>query len=279
MKPSRDIRIFTHLDERIQLYKAIGVVDPEMLEIFTYKENSILPNPNWIDNTIEPIKKQHSRFEEFGMNIFFGKMKTEFISTLQQLDFGTCNDRREVYDYFKNNEPLSIRINNQISEFIQSKIFHNCRDIVFHNLISSDFGKPSLNFELLGNGFYHHTGLHIDRSELLELGNFHLSRQRICINLGETRYLYFSPYSADSLVNEFKQLKTDITFEDILEMYKVHLRDEPIYVLPIPRGYYYIAPTDNVIHDGSSVHHKTFDVACVYLGHFNVFCENELLYF
>jgi len=209
-------------------------------------------------------------------SMFYGKLSDNFILLLDKLNLKECEDINDVLSFFKENESLSRQINNQITSFIESTFFQHSYDIKFHTLAITSPGIRSINYIENKNGRREYTGLHFDRSEIQPFGSFHKSKQRICINLGETRYVYFSPYSANEITSELYKKYKNVVFEDVLHLYKDHFSKEPIYIMAIPKGHFYIAPSDNVLHDGSSIYHNSYDVCAVFLGNFNIFCENGI---
>ena len=67
-----------------------------------------------------------------------------------------------------------------------------------------------------------------------------------------------------------------VEFDNILSLYYRFYKKKPVYAVEIPFGHYYIAPTDNLIHDGSSKNHKNFDVTLHYLGNFKINKQYEV---
>jgi len=55
-----------------------------------------------------------------------------------------------------------------------------------------------------------------------------------------------------------------------MEVYYDYYKDYPIKVIEMPHGSYYIAPTDNLIHDAGTINHSNFDITLHYLGNFKL---------
>ncbi len=170
-----------------------------------------------------------------------------------------------------------ITFDNGINAFLKSNLLSTSEDIVFQTLAVSRQGLQTLNFKFIEESM-RYTGLHLDRSEDKKLGKCHTAQQRICFNLGETRYLYYCPISADKLKETLeKKVSHEVNFDNIIDLYYEHFKDYPINVVELPFGNFYIAPTDNVIHDGSTINHINPDITLVYLGYFNL-NTNEKIY-
>lgn len=94
-----------------------------------------------------------------------------------------------------------------------------------------------------------YVGLHIDSWDSLPLSERKKSKNRICFNIGkEARYLYFINIPADQLVSE----NQDAEIDKIVTEFLVNNPQYPVIRLKINPFEGYIAPTEYVIHDGST---------------------------
>jgi hypothetical protein len=102
-----------------------------------------------------------------------------------------------------------------------------------------------------------------------------LSKNRVCINIGtEDRFFLFvnlplhavfkfaegSTYSASP-----KSLAIDVC-----KMFMLKFPLYPVVKLKVSPGEAYLAPTENIIHDGCTVGQKIFDLHFTFLGRFRV---------
>jgi hypothetical protein len=125
-------------------------------------------------------------------------------------------------------------------------------------------------------------GLHLDSWEKLPLRRRHFSKQRICINLGqETRYFLFVNRTLLQLVTDLNLQDPDYFYQDyrgvrLAEKF-MKMRDRyPIVSLAIHPGEAYIAPTENIIHDATSMSKQLPDWSLTFLGKFRLDCSHEL---
>lgn len=94
-----------------------------------------------------------------------------------------------------------------------------------------------------------YVGLHIDSWDKLPLSERKKSKNRICFNIGkEPRYLYFINVPAHQLVNENEGSDVDKIVNDFL----VNNPQYPVIRLKVNPFEGYIAPTEYIIHDGST---------------------------
>ncbi len=101
-------------------------------------------------------------------------------------------------------------------------------------------------------------GLHIDSWDQLSLGERHQSQNRLCINLGKgERALQFIPIQARQMKHNLSTLSSElgehlqtITGKDSVLAYLEHFSETPVLRIKLKPGQAYIAPTENIIHDG-----------------------------
>nr|WP_052324687.1 hypothetical protein [Hassalia byssoidea] len=119
-------------------------------------------------------------------------------------------------------------------------------------------------------------GMHLDSWDRDTLRRRHKSRNRICINLGcEERYFLFINLT---LMDMFHALGLSDP-EDIYKNYRgTSIGDKfmksypsyPVVKLKVAPGEAYIAPTENVIHDASTISKKYSDITLTFLGYFGI---------
>jgi hypothetical protein len=121
-----------------------------------------------------------------------------------------------------------------------------------------------------------YVGLHLDSWENSPLRRRHLSSNRICINIGqESRYFLVINLS---LMKIFDLLELS-TISDISQHYRgVKLPSEfmrnfpnyPVIKITLAPNEAYIAPTENIIHDASTLDKQELDFSLTFLGKFGI---------
>jgi hypothetical protein len=100
-------------------------------------------------------------------------------------------------------------------------------------------------------------GLHLDSWDQLPFALRHKARVRLSVNLGQSsRYLLFLGLTAAAVHGACVQaglLVEDCQPTPIGRSFMARWPECPIVRLEVPPGYAYVAPTDNVYHDGSSI--------------------------
>jgi hypothetical protein len=110
-----------------------------------------------------------------------------------------------------------------------------------------------------------YNGLHVDNWDQLCLDSRHLATNRICINIGqEDRYFLFLPLSLMDIVTALSeeigdQWKVPGRYTLIGRQFMERFPDVPVVRCRLGPGEAYIAPTENLVHDGSSIGQSDMD--------------------
>ncbi|AFY34504.1 hypothetical protein [Calothrix sp. PCC 7507] len=119
-------------------------------------------------------------------------------------------------------------------------------------------------------------GLHLDSWEKAPLKRRHLSKNRICINIGtETRYFLLINLS---LMKMFEMLGLSTAIDvsryyrgvELPDQFMTTFPDYPVVKIALEPNQAYIAPTENIIHDASSLEKQELDVTLTFLGKFGI---------
>jgi hypothetical protein len=139
----------------------------------------------------------------------------------------------------------------------------------------SDPGQFTVTKDEFGASRQRLAGMHLDSWDRLPLRHRHRSRNRLCINFSrEARYSLFINLP---LLSMFRYLglsdPTDIYSDyrglSVGQRFMGACPDYPVVRLQIEPGEAYILPTDNAIHDASTVGNRFPDITLTYLGYFS----------
>jgi hypothetical protein len=121
-------------------------------------------------------------------------------------------------------------------------------------------------------------GLHIDNYDGLPVRKRADARNRICVNVGsQSRYLLFLPLQTDFLLSRVElhpqatAQQRKLASEDHRELVHQYFRLHPhsrIYRIEMAPGEGYVAPTENIVHEGSTLGTGARDYSMVWLGRF-----------
>jgi uncharacterized protein len=120
-----------------------------------------------------------------------------------------------------------------------------------------------------------YVGLHVDSWEKALVVNRHLSRNRICLNLGkEDRYFLFINLTlikmAQLLALSTAEIEQHPGGTSLAEKFMQTFPSYPVIKLRLHPGEAYIASTDNMIHDATTLTKQYPDIAIHFLGNFGM---------
>lgn len=113
-------------------------------------------------------------------------------------------------------------------------------------------------------------GLHVDNWDGKDLSNRADRRNRISVNCGvEDRYLLFFPFLISDVVQQNERIMSRSEIREAVRNAVQRHRSTPIVRLRVPSMHLYIAPTENLVHDGQCHSHVAPDITFVSLGKFS----------
>lgn len=142
--------------------------------------------------------------------------------------------------------------------------------LVIHPVSINSVGLPTVTFNQATQQLI---GLHLDSWDKLLVEQRHLSTNRICINLGlEDRFLLFVNLSLIDMMRltQMDSLSSQRSPIAIRHDFLTKYPDYPVIKLRILPGEAYIAPTENMIHDGCTIGKQFFDITLTIRGHINL---------
>jgi hypothetical protein len=115
------------------------------------------------------------------------------------------------------------------------------------------------------------SGLHVDDWDRLEHGRRRDSRRQMCVNLGsEDRFFVFAPATVDELDVARAHFATGDIYLGVGRALFASSPEARVCKVRVRPGEAYIAPTDNLVHDGTTVGNGAIDVNFSIRGHFGV---------
>lgn len=129
------------------------------------------------------------------------------------------------------------------------------RDVVFSGVTSH---RQDLATVTVDTKTSQRIGLHIDSWDRLPNSRRHLATNRVCINLGpEPRHFLFLGVTVQGMRSRLALAGIPLAAPDdsksVLDAFFHRYPDEPVWRLTLRKGEGYIAPTENVVHDASTV--------------------------
>ncbi|MFJ7204493.1 hypothetical protein ACIQWR_13275 [Streptomyces sp. NPDC098789] len=113
-------------------------------------------------------------------------------------------------------------------------------------------------------------GLHLDNWDKLTYGDKHTARRRLCLNLGPgTRYIILGAIDAQHVSRAVHRMDYALRYPhtDDFRVYVADGRPLPVFRIRLAPGEGYVAPTEYLLHDGSSEGEDEPSAAAFWLGH------------
>ncbi|PWN69287.1 hypothetical protein C1631_014625 [Chryseobacterium phosphatilyticum] len=236
-----------------------------------YYHNAYLPNPEWRALTDWEYKQIFTANEDSRMfnTLGMGEIPRSLEKLFQNLKLNECESLFDVPKQFEKNEELIRKLNEELNTFLDQKSVTG--NYKFHRIARSLPDMQSTTFHHTGDNTFKYTGLHIDKSIFFTPHTAYKSDNRISINVSaESRFLYFINLTLRQIYTKIQKKNSEkITSENIVEEFFKLYPHYPVLRLEIKPYQYYIAPTDNFIHDGTTLGNKFFDITMVYTGVFD----------
>ena len=269
MNLQQGLRIFVDkgLSNRIEL--SLGTQEVKEINGWPCKNRCFLPKGEWRLPSDEEMKllvlpeKDRSTFNDVALVKLPKKLRQRF----EALNMGAHGTRQEL-ERISQTPKYKNLVNDTINYFERSS--PQIGTAIPHNIFLGDANLTTTTFNKRDEFFI---GLHLDSFESRETPDKLIARNRFCINLGlEPRYLLFINIQFDKIANLFGSQPVlggqnpypvmHAFFDKYPEYPVTRVRIDPMEV--------YIAPTENIIHDGSTIGTASPDVNLAVRGHFRL---------
>lgn len=243
-----------------------------------YEDDAYVTKRDWRElkhNEINFLQSNNKR-KDFN-TIYVGEIPDHVKDMFRQLDLTNSTSREEVMAKFGSSQEKVQALSKAMNEFLKplsaGKPFHfHCIAANLPNLemVACDITRLPANFTVPDKKYI---GLHNDGTQFMTLHTTYKHGNRLTINLGnQTRAFFFVNLTMIQAVNMLKQKidlkKKKVTVYNIAKHFFKHFPNYPVIKI-IQKPYeYYIAPTDNCFHDGSTLGNTELDINIVYFGQF-----------
>lgn len=242
-----------------------------------YHPHSYLPRSDWRTPNVDELAVLTSlTTEDYSRTIRVLPLPAEITKICQDMGLDAVADRRSIRQQFAANRPLFEQFELLLNNFLLSMEMVDETAPVIHAFPIATHGLPSITRRYLnGSEEYRFCGLHVDCDSGASVVACTSARNRISINLtGEPRHLFFINIALDELNARYAEqfgLPTNIDDRNsLVQEFLAHNHTYPVVRLTVQPYEAYIAPTDNIIHEASTLGRTIEDVTLVALGKFKV---------
>jgi hypothetical protein len=228
-----------------------------------YNPNVIIPGDVWLDITTEELKNLVYSKDSKSSVIGIVKLPEKCFYVIKQLGISNVVEESDLMSFILN--PRYEHSILPIVEYIYNNFCTNFEGFLVNPI---NWNQKNLKTITRSNINSKLIGIHVDSWD----GGFDpekrfKARNRICINIGtEARFFLFIPITVSSIYKEYGlnilEQNTPCTFfQDF---------NYPIYRIKVLPGEAYIACTENILHDASSLYQKNSDLQLTILGYFSI---------
>lgn len=243
-----------------------------------FVEEAYLPQRDWRKlNSMEVKVLQSNDRRNDSNTIYLGEIPHDLKKLFQNLKLADCTSRDEVFAKFRENEKATIALNAAMADFLKTVSYNHPFKIHFLGSNFPNLEVVACDTTVLPSGYtekdFKFLGIHNDGTQYVSTYKLHTSGNRLTINLGkQDRYFFFINLTLTQALNmlkkkiDIKEHGIDIT--NIAKYFFKYFPDYPVIKIKQKPYQYYIAPTDNCFHDGSTLGNTALDVIIVYFGAF-----------
>lgn len=259
------------LRERLDTTRGVEQTAGRIVDGVAYRDGAICPRSDWRsvtdDELVSLLAPAHD--VEPGLTIDIAPVPASFLRTFHDLGMGAP---RTEQDY---------------AAFIRLPTYQAALERALPQLapfIASPDGLQLLGTSVQGGNLWSTTthadpgqpnrlsGLHVDNWDRLPLGERARGRRQMCINLGrDDRYFVFVRSDVDAVVSALgMSFDRSTSYIGIGRELFARFPGTSIARVRVSSGEMYVAPTDNLIHDGTTLGSSSPDITLNLRGHFHV---------
>ncbi|MEN4760606.1 hypothetical protein ABEG63_09760 [Chryseobacterium sp. C39-AII1] len=243
-----------------------------------YESEAYLPKRDWRKLNLSEYKiiAGNNKDKKDYNSVFIGEIPQNIQLLFDGLNLKEAQSDDEVFRKFRENQNLISEINLLLNEFLENisqgsfRFMSLATNYANSEVVSLDKRKFPIGFTINDLKFI---GIHKDSSETMTLHTAHKFGNRISLNIGkESRYLLLINLSMLQVYNMIKTKmnvhENEVNNKNITSYFMKLFPDYPVLKIEQPPYHYYIAPTDNCFHDGSTFGSSSLDIVMTYLGKF-----------
>lgn len=252
-----------------------GTLPALNIQGLNYHTGSHIPRNDWraLSSTeIKALVTNDVQKTHYSKSLYVGEIPLSLKKALQALDLHECTHPDEVYPKFKADEEVVKKVTVELHQFM--KDLSTDRNYKFHRITRAMPNRETITCHYIDDEFIY-IGLHIDQSKHFTIHSAHKSGNRVSINLSkESRTLAFVNLTLIQVFNMLKEkmdtTSTEINPDNIAYYFFKHYPDYPTMKVELKPYQFYVAPTDNFLHDASTLGNKEIDITIVYTGVFDM---------
>jgi hypothetical protein len=260
------IKIYTELDANDCITLSTGTENVSILNGLPAQHPTFVPKRPWKKPSADQLKLilgQTSESPEY-QSIGLYSLPRSLVNQWKQLGIHQAENELEITQITKHsNYPNAVSATEEWAKRFQLQR----EPLITHRLACIPKGLRTVTFNPKENRYL---GLHLDSWEKKSLDELKSVRNRLCINLGRSpRYFLYMNLQIKQLQSILK-LPNQSNARALIQTFLERFPDYPVIRVKLNPFEAYIAPTENLIHDGSSEDQQYQDVQITLRSYFGV---------
>ncbi|UPK71670.1 hypothetical protein [Chitinophaga filiformis] len=247
-----------------------GTLKSGDLPLQHYARNAFIPAYDLTDisSNEQLVSDQINNFDT-GHSICLVKFPGQLIDLAERLEIHNVESASDFEVYRAKNADTFEAFDTAVTEFL--KAYSNDDEKITPHKVYFGYRRQltsSINYQKRPPV---RVGLHVDIWDNLSLDQLDNARNRICINLGKGhRYFVFINLTMRQLIEQYlaDEDLTDMPSPEIVRLFLEKYPSYPVTFIKLDPFEGYIAPTENIIHDGSNFDSDEVDIQMTSRGYF-----------
>lgn len=262
------------IKERIQINS--GVQKASGYDIYNqmkYSENSVKPMIDWrkiTDTEYKVIVAEYPKSPNSVISIH--SLPKKIINLFKNLDLSSAIHNNDAHSKFARNKEIVSLLSETLDSYLNRFSIKGSAKLHALVVMPTSLETTSFYYSDENSTEKQYLGIHLDTSTEFKEYNGRHAKNRILINLGEEdRYFLFVNLTVSQIYKKLKTAKIDtkkIDVGNLSESFFNVFPNYPVVKITLRPYEFYIAPTDNCLHDGTTMGKKRNDVSMSFLGHF-----------
>ncbi len=265
------IKIYTELDTRDRITLSEGTEMVQVLNNLPASNPTFVPKRSWYTpDTVEQKSilgsvNEVPKYQSIGLY----RMPQNLISQWEKMGIHQAETEADINGLMQKADYKQVVLATEQWAATFQKVNE---PLITHRLACIPKGLRTVTFNPRENRYL---GLHLDSWEKMTLDELSGVRNRLCINLGrDARYFLYMNLEIKQLQSILK-LPNQTNARSLIQTFLSQFPDYPVIRVKLKPFEAYIAPTENLIHDGSSEDQEFQDVQITLRSYFKVHPINQ----
>jgi hypothetical protein len=237
------------LEHRVVVSSGIDTLSENIDSKFPFEVDALVPKLPWRtlcsqnENTLYCNEKP--KLIDYDKTVQVINVPDDIIELCKANKIQDLIRKEDILAFYETN--IYKELKNKLFSFYENYLFSET-NFKYYNMFADDPGRPTVTITYNKR----RCGLHIDNRQTFSIDKLHSAPNGILVNLGkEPRYFLFVNQTCEQLQMLMSPNRYD-SVDRIHQDFAKKFKDYPVVRLKLNPFEGYIAPTENIIHDGST---------------------------